>query len=309
MQAAHPSFTHDRLGCRSGSGLARHLAVLLAPLLVLLASQISGCTNSSIAAARSEIALGRYAAAHQMFVQASANPKLSPREQREVADGLCLTEYKIGAPQYSLSRQYQACAAAVDQPGSASRPIFDQLTTAERAQYSQQAAAAIRDRDFVEAEDAIARYKSLPDADPRLLSVWSRQLWVAVDHDDSRTNTHSRALAMAISHLTRQYPRVNAMSVSAFRQWIKDNMTISGTPLVSDVKIGKRSVDLWIPDNHVALAQFNLDRFARVNNALVARCRCDARTNIAMQGSGLPAYLVRLDPATRQSEILILAQP
>jgi hypothetical protein len=299
QRLAHPpaSFATQ---CATGS---------LAAVLFLLASMLGGCTNVSIAKARSEIALGHYAAAHQTLARASTSSGLSEREQREVADGLCLTEYKIGAPQYSLSQQHRACARAVAAPGSESQPILEQVETAERTEWSERAATAIRDRDFAEAENAVVHYQSLPDADPRMISAWSGQLWADVAHDDPRAKPHSHVLAPAISHLTRQYPQVTAMSSQSFRRWVADNTTIAGTPLVSDIRIGKRMVDLWIPGNHLAIAAINLDRFARVNDALVARCRCDARTAIAMQGSDLPAYLVRLDPATRQSEVLILAQP
>lgn len=287
---------------------AHHCAAALAPMLVLMMTLAAGCTNSAIATARSEIAAGHYADAHRTFAQ-TANTKLSQREQRQVEDGLCLTEYKIGTPQYSLSQQPHSCTIAVGEPGSESQPILAQVEQAERTEWSERAAAAIGNGDFAEAENAIVRYKSLPGADPRLVATWSRQLWAAVAHDDSRAKTPTHALAPAISRLTRQYPQVNAMSNRDFRRWIEDNMTISGTPLVSDIQIGKRTVNLWIPDNGLALAALNLDRFARINNAQIARCRCDGRTNIAMKGSGLPVYLVRLDPATHQSEILILAQP
>jgi hypothetical protein len=79
--------------------------------------------------------------------------------------------------------------------------------------------------------------------------------------------------------------------------------------MVSDVEIGKRSVDLWIGDDQLAKAALNLDRFARVNDGLVVRCGCDGHTKVALKESGLPAYLVRLDPENHQSEVLILNQP
>jgi len=270
---------------------------------------VGGCTNSAIATARSEIAAGQYAAAHRTFVQTAANATLSQRERRQVEDGICLTEYKIGAPQYSLTHQHHTCTIAVGEAGSESQPILAHVEQAERTEWSEQAAAAIRNGDVAGAEDAIVRYQSLPGADPRLVSTWSRQLWAATARYDTPAKTPTRARALAIAQLTRQYPQVNAMSSRGFQRWIEDNMTVAGTPLVSDIQIGKRTVNLWIPDNELGLAALNLDRFARINNAQIARCRCDGRTNIAIQGSGLPAYLVRLDPATRQSEILILAQP
>ena len=43
-----------------------------------------------------------------------------------------------------------------------------------------------------------------------------------------------------------------------------------------------------------------------INDAMVARCGCDARTNVAVSETGFPAYFIRLDPETRLSEVMIL---
>ena len=86
-------------------------------------------------------------------------------------------------------------------------------------------------------------------------------------------------------------------------------MTVAGNPMVTNVEIGRRTVALWQGADQLANAALNLDRLARVNDALVARCRCNARTKVVLKDSGLPAYLVRLDAASHQSEVLILDQP
>jgi hypothetical protein len=75
------------------------------------------------------------------------------------------------------------------------------------------------------------------------------------------------------------------------------------------VKVAKQTLTLRVPDNELAAAATHLDRFAKVNDAMVARCSCDGRTNVAFHNGELPAYLVRLDPATHRSEILVLAEP
>jgi len=278
-------------------------------MAALAIGALSGCTNASITTAQSEIAAGQYTAAHHTLAGAAAAGALSAREQRQVEDGLCLTEYKIGAPQYSPSQQQRTCSAAVNEPGSDSAPILARIEEAQRVEWSQRVAAAIHNHDFPGAEDAIVMYRSIPGADPTLVSAWSRQLWTAVEHDNGHTTLRSRALAPAISQLAREYPHLGTMDNRAFRHWIENNMMVSGTPLVSGIEIGKHDVNLWIPANQLSVAALNLDRFTRVNDAQIVRCRCDGRTNIALQSSGLPAYLVRLDPETRRSEILILAQP
>ena len=45
---------------------------------------------------------------------------------------------------------------------------------------------------------------------------------------------------------------------------------------------------------------------ASINDAMVARCGCDARTNVAVAETGFPAYFIRLDPETKISEVMIL---
>lgn len=284
----------------------RPVASFMAALVI---GVLSGCTNSSIVTARSEIAAGQYTAAHRTLAGAAAANNLSSQERRQVDDGLCLTEYKIGVPQYSLSQQQRTCSAAASEPGSDSAPVLTQIEANQRIQWSQRVAAAIHNHDFAGAEDAIVMYRSIPGADPTLVSAWSHQLWMAVEHDNRHATLKPRALGPAISQLTREYPRLGAMDNRAFRHWIESNMIVAGTPLVSGIEISKDSVNLWIPASELSVAALNLDRFTRVNDAQIVRCRCDGRTNIASQTSGLPAYLVRLDPETRRSEILILAQP
>ncbi len=72
-------------------------------MLILIIPGLSGCLNASLAAARAKLKEGQYAAAHEQLVAAASQPQqLSARERREVLDGLCLTEFKIGAPSYPV---------------------------------------------------------------------------------------------------------------------------------------------------------------------------------------------------------------
>jgi hypothetical protein len=130
-----------------------------------------------------------------------------------------------------------------------------------------------------------------------------------IDHNPHPGRVNSRGLSSAISQAERQFPEIKRMSDASFTRWVQSNTTVSGTPLVSDVKLGKRTLSLWISEHQLHDVALNLDRFVRVNDAMVARCGCDGKTNIALQGTGLPAYLVSLDPETRHSEVLILARP
>jgi len=269
----------------------------------------SGCVNGSLAAARGEIKAGRYASAHQYLVAAEhSEPKLSAHEQREVADDLCLTEYRIGAPSYPLAEQARACSIAADRPGSQSAAILVEVQQAERTALATEIETALANKDTAQAEAAIMRYKDVPGSDPQAAQRWSKQLWALVNRD-SATGRHDGHLAPIISEISRQYPQLRAMNEGAFRRWVADKTTVSGMSMVSNVEVNKGVLRLWIANTQMKTAALNLDRFADINDALVARCRCNGKTNIAAQDSGLPAYLVRLDPETRRSEVLILARP
>jgi hypothetical protein len=278
-------------------------------LAFAFAALFAGCTNGSIAAARVEFAAGHYAAAHQDLVIASHNSEqLSARERREVADGLCRSEYKIGAPVYPLAEQQYACATAATASGSESGAVLEKVEGAQRAAASEEISDAINHGDIAQAEAAIARYDSIPGGDPKAVAQWSRQLWAVVNREERAPLRFSKShLAPAISEAARQYPRMNAMKDGAFQRWVEEHATVDGTRMVSLVQVGRKSLNLWIPNERLGTAALNLERFTNINDALVARCHCDGRTKIAVQGSGLPAYLVRLDPETRQSEVLILA--
>ena len=295
-----------RGGC-DVAGLVRRACGAL--LIVLAAGPLAGCANESLRAARSALAAGDYTTAHQELLTARDDPKLSPGQHREIADDLCLTEYKVGAPAYPTAEQLSICREAANGGTEQSTALLAGIEAAERATETNNINRAIADNDLAGAEAAIARYRAIPGADPHEISKWSKQLWIIVAHDDaSAAKSRRRALKPAISQAARQYPQVHAMNDRAFARWVEKNMRVDGTSLVSSVKIANRTLTLRIPDSQLAAAATNLDRFAKVNDAMVARCGCDGQTNVALQNGELPAYLVRLDPATRRSEILVLAQ-
>jgi hypothetical protein len=280
-------------------------------LLILGIPALSGCVNDSLAAARARLSEGQYAAAHEQLVTAAGQPqKLSARERREVLDDLRLTEFKIGAQSYSLAEQQRACARAASQPGSSSRPTLVQVEAAQRAALSAEVTSALKANDVIDAEDAITRYRSIPGADPLVVAGWSRRIWIILNRRDGLAQKRSgHQLDAAISKLARAYPQMKEMNDSAFRHWVLDNASVDGTRMVSSVQMHRNAVDVWVPDERLPTVALNLNRFAQINDALVARCRCDGRTNVVVAGTGLLAYLLRLDPETHHSEVLILPRP
>lgn len=279
-------------------------------IVAISVGALAGCANQSLRAARTAIAAGDYSTAHQELVTARNAPGLSAGERREIADDLCLTESKVGAPAYPTAEQLSVCRNAANLGATQSATLLAGIAASERAAEADRINQAIARDDLGGAGEAIARYRALPGADPQAIAGWSKQLWSIVARADaSATRARRRALKPALSHAAREYPHVHAMSERAFARWVENSLRVDGGSLVSNVKVAKRTLTLSIPDDRLGVAATNLDRFARVNDAMIARCGCDGQTNVALQDSELPAYLVRLDPATRRSEILVLASP
>jgi hypothetical protein len=223
-------------------------------------------------------------------------------------DGLCRTEYQIGMPSFPLAQQLRTCSAALSEPDSQSGPTFREVARKERAAVTETIDAALAEDDIAAFDDAVLHYRSLPGSYPEAVGHWTHQAWTVVDRQ-AQAAPNKTALAMTISRLSNHFPDLRNMSERQFRHWVQDNMMVGGISIVSNVEIRKRAVALWVGDDQQKNAALSLDRFARVNDGLVARCRCNGRTNVALDDGGLPLYVVRLDTAIRQSEVLILYGP
>ena len=295
-----------QLSIASEATLTRLAAAVLASASLLVLGFLAGCTDLSIARARHQIAEGNYTAAHQYFAAAAKEANaLSPGQRRQVMDGLCRTEYQIGAPSYPLARQLRTCAAALNEPDSESGVIYSEVAQKERAAVTEVINVALAQSDIATVDDAVLRYRSLPGNDPEAVARWAHQAWTIVNRE-GEVGPGKAALAPTLSQLSHHFPNLQDMGDRQFRRWVERNMTVDGITIVSNVEIGKRAVGLWLADDQIENAALNLDRFARVNDGLVVRCRCNGRTKVALKDSGLPMYLVRLDTATHQSEVLIL---
>lgn len=293
-----------------GAGLAALGRLSTITILALFAGGLSGCVNAQISAARTDLTKGDYVAAHEKFVAASHSSKLSAREQRELADGLCLTEFKIGSPTYPLAATRRTCADAASHSKSSSAPIVAKIDSAERAATDADVASALKTGDVAGAQDAVVRYQLFPGADQGAIAGWSKQIWAAIDRQErGNAKNRSRSFVPAIAAVSRRYPAMRAMNDSAFKRWVMNNATVSRSPLVNGVELRNGALRLQVASASLPEIALNLDRFVRINDAMVARCHCQGRTNIAVEGSGLPAYLLRLDPETRRSEVLIMPQP
>jgi hypothetical protein len=96
------------------------------------------------------------------------------------------------------------------------------------------------------------------------------------------------------------------MSKDEFILWVAKEGSVEGTAMFSSVALKDREIDLAIHREELRLAALKLDRLTEINDATIARCGCDGRTNVGIAETNFPLYLVRLDPETQRSEVLIL---
>lgn len=279
----------------------------LAGALATLAA--TGCAPSALTSARSRMKAGDYAGARPELIALSAHPEnLSAAEMREVKDDLCVTDFTIGAPSFPLAEQQQACAAAAANPDSNSGPILDRINSAIALNDAGRVEHALKSGDLAEAETAAEDYEATPGASRAEVAQWSQRMWKLVNVQRSHPSRAARsALKGAISTLQKENAHAGRMSDDKFRDWVIETATVAGTPMVDDPEIGGNGVlHLAIAEGSLPIAALHLDRFATINDGLAARCGCDARTDIGLGRSALPAYVARLDPENRRSEVLIL---
>ena len=292
------------------SASSRNLARLAIQIVAAgaLASFIAGCAPSALSTARSQIATGNYAGAHRELVALSAHEdKLSSSERREVKDDLCLSDFMLGRPSFTLAEQRSVCAEAMKEPGSQSNEIMARIDEVARRKDANEVEAALAAHDLAAAERAAADYRNLQGADPELLAQWSKQIWALADEQVfADANARKRSLATTISELRKSHPKVHGMNDAEFTQWVVKTATVSGTPLASRLELKKTKLKLSIDDANLQLAALSIDRLATINDGMAARCGCDARTDVAVIETGFPAYVIRLDPETRMSEVMIL---
>ncbi len=280
------------------------IAAIFAP------SCFAGCANNGLAAARAQLQAGDLAGAHRSLIAASRAPRLSHDELSEIDDDLCLIEYRIGPPKYSIARERTTCGEAAKLSGSRSGPLIAELDKREHDAAAAGFADALKAGDLTRAERTIIDYQHYPGADPAVVTEWSRELRHAADRQFALSSRRDRRrLTPAIAAMERRYPGMKKMNDAAFARWVMRNATVDGEPMVSAVNVGHDGMRLNVAAPRLSDVRFNLNRFARINDAMVARCRCDGHTTIDVAGSGLPAYLLRLDPETRQSEVVVMPQP
>jgi hypothetical protein len=285
----------------------RHVAPWLPLGVTLLAA---GCApqSSALSTARSEMRAGNYTAAHRELTALEEHPeKLRPDELREVKDDLCVTDFTIGRPTYSVREQQRVCTEAAAEPGSQSADVLARIDGEIEQADNDRVTAAIKAGDLAAAEAAVEDYEALPGANQVQVASWSNQMWKLVEQKDERpTRSRKAILGSAIATLRRQHADARKMNDAAFKLWVVKTASVDGRPLVSDPRLEHGRLKLDLIETDLSAAALNLDKFALINDVVVARCGCDGRTDVGVGSGDLPAYVVRLDPETRASEVLIL---
>jgi hypothetical protein len=267
---------------------------------------VQGCAPSALGSARTMMRAGNYSGAHRELAALAAHPeKLSPAERREVRDDLCITEFTIGRPTYPLREQRRTCSEASAESGSRSGEILSRIDSAILQADDEQIDAAIKAGDLAAAEAAVRDYESIPGADQVQVARWSNRMWKLVEEKESQPSKVSKhVMNTAIATLRRSHADARKMSDAAFKRWILETATVDGKPIVRDPRLEHGRLKLGLEG--LAPAALNLDKLAQINDAVVARCGCNARTDVGVGAGNMPAYVVRLDPEIRRSEVLIL---
>src|SRR5215475_11903987 len=276
--------------------------------LSALTCMVAGCTPSALGPLRSKLQAGNYTAAREELTRLSAHADtLSPDERREVKDDLCITDYALGRNAVPLKEQRRACAQASREPGSKSAELLARINQEIAVGDAEMVEAALKTGDLAGAEAAAEDYEATPGASQAMIADWSQRMWKLVE-EKQQTPTRGRkaAIAATVAELKRDHPEVRKMNDTAFTRWLVTAGTVKGEELVHSPKFNDGVLKLKMSELDLPSAALNLDRFANINDAAVARCGCDARTEIGIGPGRLPAYVVRVDTDNRRSEVLVL---
>jgi hypothetical protein len=284
--------------------------VMVALVTLAAAGMMAGCAPAALRSARTKIEAGHYMEARQDLLRLRAKPaELSADQRREVKDDLCMTGFMIGPPTLSLHKLREACVDAVTEPGSNSASYLARINQAICASDDAAVEHALGVGDLASAETAATDYAATPGADPAKIAQWSHRMWLMVDAKQSRpvrAKQQERELARAIAKLRGQNRQIRAMSDSEFHGWILRTVTVGGQPIAVEPRFHAGVLRLTVPADALHTAALNLDRFAKINDAAIARCNCNARTNVGIGPGAFPAYVARLDAEEQRSEVLIL---
>src|SRR5262249_31201097 len=144
-----------------------------------------------------------------------------PAERREASDDLCMTEFVVGAPTYSLLRQHQTCARAAAEPGSESGERLAKIDAAIRQEQETEMDQALKAGDVASAVAALRAYEQIAPCDSKTLAQWNQRIWSVVDREDRQIGKHHKTrLHQTLVMLKQDYPQLHLMNQHAFKRWV-----------------------------------------------------------------------------------------
>jgi len=213
-------------------------------------------------------------------------------------------------------RVWWFAAIAVIASGCASQKPVSRAQEAESSPAHRQMMIALAQKvesslasgDLAGAQREALEYRAQPDADQNLLAQWRQQIWTMSENWGERDGSRrvKREIQGAVAQRRKQYAHERKMNREAFVQWLAKQGATQDEPLFSKVDVHDGSVQLWVTNQRMAELDFNMKTLAEINDVVVARCGCAGRTNVGTSDTGFPVYLVRLDPDTRQSQVIAL---
>jgi len=280
--------------------LERHSTVKGTPLLGGDFAAIRGKIRAAQYIADGDAALkgNSYAIARGDFESAlslssPANPE--PRAQ----DGLCIAEYQGGAAiGVSLGEQLKTCQQALKGPHSTIPPnTIDLISKQLATQYTDRITMAISNSNVATADAALAGYVQLPTHNPDQAAIWREQI-VKLKAVALKQADEARALAMkdAIIRLGKRYPGVHGMTPGEFVSLISlTEVNAFGAPVFSGGRIDGNVLTLYTTVAQIAEGIVNnAAPYDQINDAFVAWCGCDGRTEIVYNAFGVRTGLAQI---------------
>jgi hypothetical protein len=139
-------------------------------------AEIRSDVATELKSANTAFEAGQYVDAHGSYELAYKMGVLDEAQRREALDGLCLTENKIGPPQFPLQQQLESCAAAAVHSSSDVTAVLSDVEGRLDSQYSERIASLIAAKDAANAEEVVEQYRQLPHSDQSRIGLWQTQI-------------------------------------------------------------------------------------------------------------------------------------
>jgi hypothetical protein len=239
--------------------------------------------HAKAGAATSALVEGSYVRAHELYEQASNYARSAGlRSDSEIADGLCITEHKIGPPTYPLQQQRDTCTKAIALAGSGVEPTLRRIDTKLSARYLTKVRQAVAAKNVNVARDFLAAYSRLSVADRRTVSGWTANIDQLQRQQELEHQRAEEARARSsIERIRRRYPAFRRLTAEAFADLIVTSYTNGlGTPYFSDAKVNGGTLTLIVPNADVRSLLQSQAALDQINDEFVSWCDCAGETEI-----------------------------